>query len=130
MESFLPQTFPTVDMLRSLGYAVSTLGQIFFYTYRGDIVHRGSDSIVQSYYNSMWYQASPQIRKKIIPYMIMSQNGTRINARFLELSLYTFSRVSLRTGDLKKKLTRRSIFTLQILSSTFTMVTVLSSVFD
>lgn len=81
-------------MFKSLGYAASTLGQIFFYTYGGDIIHSESTSIVDSYFNANWSEASPRQRKQIITAMILAQKGTRINAGLLELSLNTFARAS------------------------------------
>ena len=81
-------------MLKSLGYSISTLCQIFFYMYGGDRIHEESDSIVNSYFNSNWYEATPRQRKDIVSAMIMAQSGTRIDAGLLELSLKTFAKAS------------------------------------
>ena len=62
---------PGVTVLKSLGYSISTLCQIFFYMYGGDRIHEESDSIVNSYFNSNWYEATPRQRKDIVSAMIM-----------------------------------------------------------
>lgn len=83
-----------MTVLRSLGYSISALCQIFFYTYGGDVIQSASDGIVQSYYDSMWYEASHKQRKNIITAMIMAQAEVKIDAGLVELSLNTFGRAS------------------------------------
>lgn len=83
-----------MTVFKSLGYAISSLCQISFYNYGGEIIHSESTSIVKSYYDSDWYEARPEQRKQIITAMILAQSGTRIKAGMFELSLNTFARVS------------------------------------
>lgn len=85
---------PGLTVFKSLGYAISTLCQIFFYTYGGSIINEESAAIVNSYYNSNWYTAAPRKRKDLCTAMILAQGGTKIDAGLFELTLNTFARVS------------------------------------
>lgn len=80
-------------ILKSLGYSLSTLCQIFFYTYGGDCITSRSTALVDSYFHSNWYEASAGKRKEIVTAMIMCQKGAKIDAGLLELSLKTFAKV-------------------------------------
>lgn len=119
---------PGVTVFKSLGYAISTLCQIFFYTYGGDIITRSSLTISQSYYNSNWYEAQPKARRNVITAIIMAQEGTTIRAGLMDLNLNTFAKV--KSGKTRRRNKIVTKFRLQILKSTYTMITVLSSVFD
>lgn len=83
-----------LTVFKSLGYAFSTLCQIFFYTYGGDIITRESQKICGSYFNSKWFEATPKKRKEVLTAMIISQGGTVLRGGLVDLNLRTTARVN------------------------------------
>lgn len=115
-----------------MGYAFSTMCQILFYTYGGDIITHGSQNICGSYYNSRWYETTPKQRKEIVTAIVLSQGGTVLHGGLVVLNLRTTARVNqqLKMKNINLVESVHNFFALQILSSTYSLVMVIYSAFD
>lgn len=74
-------------------YCLAAVLNLFLYMVAGDQISRESGKLVQSIYESPWYNNNVQINKDLLFIMHRSQRVMQFRARFYQINLETFADV-------------------------------------
>lgn len=78
-----------------VNYIIASTTQVFVYSISGNMLEDASTGIYFIAYDFPWYKCDQRIRKTIQMIMIRSQRKTAIDVPFFDVSLETFSAVSM-----------------------------------
>ncbi len=89
----LLQTRDPMKAIAVFCYCLAAVLNLFLYMLAGDQISRESGKLVQSIYESTWYNNSPSFNKDLLFIMLRTQQEMQLRGKFFSISLETFADV-------------------------------------